>query len=142
MSSSSEIYNATKLLCKLHVIYLVYEKLQNHLLANAECLATAKNILQNVVVLVQCVWFIENGERFSPHNVLTDEKNILESNHNLGFTGYGVDDFMSKEKRRIPILIWFERTFKVDDAGVYFPNVETLSQLMNNQYNVLRKKFT
>jgi hypothetical protein len=62
-------------------------------------------------------------------------------NHDLGFTGYGVDDFMSKEKRRIPILVWFERTFKVDDAVMYFPNVETISQLMNNQHNVLRKKF-
>jgi hypothetical protein len=77
---------------------LVYEKAQNHLLANAECLATTKNILWNAVVLFQCLWFIENGERFSLHNVQTDEKNILESNHDLGFTGYGVDDFMSKEK--------------------------------------------
>jgi hypothetical protein len=51
------------------------------------------------------------------------------------------NDLMSKEKRRIPILVWFERTFKVDDACVYFPNVEIISRLMNNQYNVLRKKF-
>jgi hypothetical protein len=51
-----------------------------------------------VVVLVQCLWYIENRKRFSPNDSLTDEKNILESNHNLGFTGYGIDDFMSKEK--------------------------------------------
>ncbi len=57
-----------------------------------------KKILPNVVVLVQCLWFIENGERYSSDNVLTDEKNILEWNHDLGFTGYGIDDFMSKEK--------------------------------------------
>jgi hypothetical protein len=121
--------------------YLVYENAQNHFLATAECPAMTKNILQNAVVLVQFLWFIENGERFSPNNVLTDEKNISGSNNDLGFTGCGVDDFMSKEKRRIPILVWFERTFKVDDAGVYFPNDETISWLMNNQYNVLIKKF-
>jgi hypothetical protein len=53
---------------------LVYEKAQNRLLANAECLAMAKNILWNVVVLVQCLQFIENGERFSPHDVQIYEK--------------------------------------------------------------------
>jgi hypothetical protein len=58
----------------------------------------AKIILRNAVVLVQCLQFIENGERFSPNDVLTDEKNISGSNHNLGFMGYGVDDFILKEK--------------------------------------------
>jgi hypothetical protein len=38
-------------------------------------------------------------------------------------------------------LDWFERTFEVDNAGVYFSNVGKLSQLMNNQYNALRVKF-
>jgi hypothetical protein len=57
-----------------------------------------KKIHWNAVVLVQCLPFIENGEGFSPNNVLTDEKNISGSNHNLGFTGYGVGNFMSKEK--------------------------------------------
>jgi hypothetical protein len=109
---------------------LVYEKAQNRLLANAECLVMTNNVVQNVVVLVQCLWFIENKERFSPNNVLTDEKNILESNHNLGFTGHGIDDFMSKEKK-VPIFIWFENTFKGKESNVYFPNVEILSCSMN-----------
>ncbi len=87
----------------------------------------AKKILWNAVLLVQCLWFIENGEWFSPHDAQTDEKNILELYHDLGFMGYGVDDFMSKEKRRILILVWFERTFKVNNAGVYFSNIETIS---------------
>jgi hypothetical protein len=77
------------------IFCLVDENAQNHLLTTAK-------VLQ--VVLVQCLWFIENGERFSPNNALTDEKNIIESNHNLGFMGYGIDDFMSKEKNRIPIF--------------------------------------
>jgi hypothetical protein len=54
--------------------------------------------------------------------------------------GYGVDDFMSNEKRRLPIFDWFETTFEEDTAGVYFPNVGILSQLMNNRYNELRRK--
>ncbi len=86
------------------IFHSVYENAQNYLLATAECPARAKKILRNAVVLVQSLWFIENIERFSPNNVLTDEKNISVSNHNLGFTGYGIDDFMSKEKRRLPIF--------------------------------------
>ncbi len=48
------------------IFCLVYENAQNHLLATAECPATTHNILWNAVVLVQCLQFIENGERFSP----------------------------------------------------------------------------
>jgi hypothetical protein len=55
------------------------------------------NILRNAVVLVQCLWFIENGERFSPKDARLYEVNISESNHNLGFMGYGIDNFMSKK---------------------------------------------
>jgi hypothetical protein len=60
---------------------LVYDKVQNYLLATTECPATIKKILWNVVLLVQFLWLIENGERFSPKDAQVDEKNILESNH-------------------------------------------------------------
>ncbi len=100
-----------------------------------------ENILWNAVVLVQRLWFIEKGERFSPNDVLTDEKNILESNHYLGFTGYGIDDFKKKEKRRLPIFNWFENTFKGKDSNVFFPNVDKLSCLMSERYNQLKGKF-
>ncbi len=93
-----------------------------------------------MVVIVQCLWFVENRERFSPKDARLGKENILEWNHDLGFTGYGIDDFMSSEKRRLPIFDWFERTFEEDNAGVYLPNVETLSKMMNNQYNELKKK--
>jgi hypothetical protein len=96
--------------CASYMLFcLGYEEVQNHLLANAECLEMTKNIVWNAVILVQCLRFIKNRERFSPNDILTDEKNILESNHNLSFMGYGVDDFMSKEKRRLPIFDWFEK---------------------------------
>jgi hypothetical protein len=32
------------------------------------------------------------------NNVITDEKNISGSNHNLGFRGHGIDDFIQKKK--------------------------------------------
>ncbi len=87
---------------------LVYEKAQNSLLANTEFPAKTNKILWNVVVLVQSLWFIGNGERFSPNDARLDEKSISESNHDQGFMGYGVDDFMSNEKRRLPNFDWFE----------------------------------
>jgi hypothetical protein len=83
------------------IFCLVYENAQNHLLATAECPAMAKKVLRNAVVLGQCLRLIENGERLSPKDAQPDEKIILESNHDLGFTGYDVDDFMSNEKRRL-----------------------------------------
>jgi hypothetical protein len=124
------------------IFCLVYEKVQNNLLlATAECPAMAKTIVWNAVVLVQCLRFIENGERFSPNNDLTDEKNISGLNHDLGFMGCAVDDFMSKEKRRLPIFDWFENTLKGKDSNKNFPNVEILSRLMKEQYNQLKEKF-
>ncbi len=71
-----------------------------------------------MVVLVQCLQFIDNREQFSPKDAQLDEKSISDSNHNQGFMGYGVDDFISKEKRMLSIFNWFERTFEVDNAGV------------------------
>ncbi len=47
---------------------------------------------------------------------------------------------MLNEKRRLPIFDWFEMTFEEDNAGVYFPNVDVLSQSMKDQYNGLRRK--
>ncbi len=35
----------------------------------------------------------------------------------------------------------FENTFKRKDSNEYFPNVEILSRLMNEQYNQLKEKF-
>jgi hypothetical protein len=55
--------------------------------------------------------------------------------------GYGIDDFMSKRKSRLPIFDWFENTFKWKDSNEYFPNVEILSRLMNERYNLLKEKF-
>ena len=69
-----------------------------------ECDAVTNQILRNAVVLVQGLWFIENGERFSPKDdrVLGNSNN--ESNHFLGFTGFGVDDFQSAERRTTSYL--------------------------------------
>jgi hypothetical protein len=81
------------------IFCLVYENVQIHLLATAECSVTTDNILWNAVILVQCLWFIENRERLSPKDARIYEENISESNHDLGFTSYGIDDFMSNKKK-------------------------------------------
>jgi hypothetical protein len=123
------------------IFCLVYDKAQNHLLATAEYPAMAKIILRNAVVLFQCLRCIENREMFSPNDVVTDENNISGLNNNLVFKGYGMDDFMSKEKRRLPIFDWFGNTFKGEDSNEYYLNVKILSRLMNEQYNQLKEKF-
>jgi hypothetical protein len=64
-----------------------------------------KKILWNMGVLVQGLQFIENRERFSPKDAKLEEKSISGSNHNMGFTGYVVDDFISKEKEGFLSLI-------------------------------------
>jgi hypothetical protein len=55
--------------------------------------------------------------------------------------GSGIDDFMSKENRKLPIFDWFENTFNGKDLNEYFPNVDILSCLMNKQYNQLKEIF-
>jgi hypothetical protein len=87
------------------IFCLVYENVQNHPLTTADCPAMTNNILRNAVVLIQYLWFIENGERFSPKYAQLDEENISELNHDLGFAGYGVDDFMSNGKKGYLSLI-------------------------------------
>jgi hypothetical protein len=94
-----------------------------------------------VVVLVQGLQFIENGERFSSKDHRVKGNSVIGSNHSLGFTGFGVDDFMSDDKRVTSIFKWFEENCQTDEASMFFPNVEGMSRLMNEQYNELRKKF-
>jgi hypothetical protein len=94
-----------------------------------------------VVVLAQCLRFIENGERFSPKDDRVTGNSVSELIHPLGFTGFGVDDFQSADKRKSSILEWFEQNWLKEDANVIFLNVKSITRLMNECYNDLRKKF-
>ncbi len=115
--------------------------MQTSLINKIECDAVANQILWNVVVLVQGLRFIENGERFSPKHdrVLGNSNNRL--NHFLGFTGFGVDDCQSADNRMTSVFKWFEQKRLTKDANMIFPNVEVISRLMNECYNDLRKNF-
>jgi hypothetical protein len=69
----NQIKKATKGYCLLQNCYesymtfcLVYEEVQTSLIEKIECDVVMNKILWNAVVLVQGLWFIENGERFSP----------------------------------------------------------------------------
>jgi hypothetical protein len=118
---------------------LVYEEVQTSLINKIECDAVMNQILWNAVILVQGLWFIENGERFSPKDdrVLGNSKNGL--NHFLGFTCFGVDDFQSADNRMTSVFKWFEQKRLTKDANMIFLNVEVISWLMNERYNYLRK---
>jgi hypothetical protein len=118
----------------------VYEEVQTSLINKIECDGVTNQILWNAVVLVQGLWFIENGERFIPKDdrVLGNSNN--GSNHFLGFTGFGVDNFQSTDNRMTSVFKWFEQKRLTKDANMIFPNVEVISRLMNERYNDLRKK--
>ncbi len=120
---------------------LAYEEVQKSLIDKNEVDAVENQILRNAVVLVQGLWFIKNGERFSPKDDRVIGNSVNGLNHLLGFTGFGVDDFMSDDKRVTSIFKWFEQKRLTDDANMFFPNVEGISRLMNDQYNELRNKF-
>ncbi len=93
-----------------------------------------------MVVLVQGLWFIENGERFSPKDAIVTGNSNNGLNHILGFTGFGVDDFQSADNRVTSILKWFEQKQLTKDANMIFLNVGEISRLINEHYNELRKK--
>ncbi len=65
----------------------VYENAQHHLLATAKCPATTINILWNAVVLVQCLWFIENRERFIQKDAQLDEEKKIRIESQPGLCG-------------------------------------------------------
>ncbi len=144
---SNQIKKETKGYCLLQNCYesymtfcLVYEKVQKSLIEKIECDAVTNQILWNAVVLVQGLWFIENGERFSLKDNIEAGSSNNGSNHFLGFTGFGVDDFHSDDKRVSSILKFFEQKWLMDDPNMFFPNVGEISRLMNECYNDLRKK--
>ncbi len=144
----NKVKKKTKGYCLLQNCYesymsfcLVYEEVQEGLMDTNEVDAVENQILWNAVVLVQGLWFIENGERFSPKDDRVIGNSINGLNHLLGFTGFGVDDFQSDDKRKTSIFKWFEEKCLTDDANMFFPNVGGISRLMNDQYNELRKKF-
>ena len=83
---------------------LIYEEVQKGLIDKIECDAVTNQILWNAVVLVQGLWFIENGERFSPKYFGVKGSGSNGLNHTLGFTGNEVDDFISGEKRQHPLF--------------------------------------
>jgi hypothetical protein len=120
---------------------LVYEEVQTKLIGKIECDALMNQILWNVVVLVQGLWFIENGERFSPKDDRVTGNNNQRPNHVPGYTGFGVDDFQSADNRVTSYLKWFENNRLAKHANIIFLTVESMSQLMNDRYDGLRKKF-
>jgi hypothetical protein len=115
---------------------LVYEEVQKKLINEIKCDAVTNQILQNAVILVQGLWFIENGERFSPKDDRVTGNSNNESNLILGFTGFEVDDFQSADNRVTSILKWFEQKWPMIDANM----IGEISRLMNECYNDLRKK--
>jgi hypothetical protein len=141
-----QVENTTKGYCLLQNCYesymifcLVYEEVQKSLINKFECDAVTNQILWNVVVLVQGLWFIENRERFSPKDDKVTGNSISGLVHPLGFTGFGVDDFQSADKRKSSILKWFEQKRLTDDANIILLNVELMAKNMNECYNDLKK---
>jgi hypothetical protein len=61
--------------------------------------------------------------------------------HPLGFTGFGVDDFQSADRRTTSYLKWFEQNWLKKDANIILLNVESMAQNMNRCYNDLKKKY-
>jgi len=90
------------LLQEFYISYMtfcsVYEEVQEKLLNQNENNSVMNQILRNAVILVQGLRFVENGERFSPDDDKNDGNRRDKSQHALGYTGFGVDDFTSKGK--------------------------------------------
>ena len=69
-----------------------------------------QQIIQNAVILVQDLQFIENRERFSLNDhQFEKERHKKLQQHWLNFTGFGVDDFASEEGRTMSVFCWLEK---------------------------------
>jgi hypothetical protein len=59
--------------------------------------------------------------------------------HKLGFTGFGIDDFIYEEARATPIFRWFKTTFRENKmVKLLEHNVDRISDIINEKYNSLR----
>ena len=53
--------------------------------------------------------------------------------HKLGFTGFGIDDFIYEEARATPIFRWIKTTFRKNKmVKLVEHNVDRISDIINN----------
>ncbi len=118
---------------------LVYQEVQASLL-NDSSGGNMVIIIQNAIILVQGLRFIENGKRFSQQDhKFEGERHKKLQTHKLGFTGFGIDDFIYEEARATPIFRWIKTTFRKNKMiKLLEHNVDRISDIINEKYNSLR----
>jgi hypothetical protein len=101
-------------------------------------------IMRNAIVLVQLYKYIDRGERYSP----SDSKwgisdNVKGDNpHTLGYRGFGCDDFLSNEKRKLTLLNDLNAVFllKSCDSFIekYFMDLDIIPMKSTEKLNELK----
>ena len=122
------------------IFCLVYENAQNHLLTNTECPVVAKKYIGMRSSLVNVFSLLKTERGLAQMMSLQMRKTFQDQTMTWASQAMVLMTSCQK-KSRLPIFDWFENTFKGKDLNKYFPIVEILSRLMNEQYNQLKEKF-
>ncbi len=102
-------------------------------------------IMRNAIVLVQLYKYIENGERYSFTDfMLGDVVNVKEVNsHIFGYTHFGLDDFLSNEKRKSTLINDLCNVLNVKSSenliSRYFSDLDIIQSTSTDKLNVLKK---
>ena len=102
-------------------------------------------IVRNAIVLVQLYKYIENGERYSYSDYYLGKKENVKMGHShiFGYTGFGLDDFLSRDKRKSTLIDDLRSALNAKSNDIliekYFSGLNTWQSEATDELNNLKK---
>ena len=138
---------------KSYMVYCsVYKAIQESLIdkmktceSSLQCEQLKNQIVRNAIVLVQLYKYIENGERYSYSDYYLGKKENVKMGHShiFGYTGFGLDDFLSRDKRKSTLIDDLRSALNAKSNDIliekYFSGLNTWQSEATDELNNLKK---
>ena len=129
----------------------VYKAIQESLIdkmktceSSLQCEQLKNQIVRNAIVLVQLYKYIENGERYSYSDYYLGKKENVKMGHShiFGYTGFGLDDFLSRDKRKSTLIDDLRSALNAKSNDIliekYFSGLNTWQSEATDELNNLK----
>ena len=129
----------------------VYKEIQESLIEKMKTCESSQweqlknQIVRNAIVLVQLYKYIENGERYSYSDYYLGKKENVKMGHShiFGYTGFGLDDFLSRDKRKSTLIDDLRSALNAKSNDIliekYFSGLNTWQSEATDELNNLKK---
>ena len=129
----------------------VYKEIQESLIEKMKTCESSQweqlknQIVRNAIVLVQLYKYIENGERYSYSDYYLGKKeNVkMDPSHIFGYTGFGLDDFLSRDKRKSTVIDGLRAALNAKSNDIliekYFRDLNVWQSITTDELNALKK---